>query len=113
MALAGAETIEGLAETFSKAPFGTKMALTATALAGILSMIASAKSAFAGSYAEGGIVPGTSYTGDKLIARVNSGEMILNRSQQAALMSGGNVRFVIEGSQLKGVLDNYESINNM
>lgn len=113
MALAGAETVEGLAEVFAEAPPFTKIALTATALAGILSMIATAKSAFAGSYANGGIVGGNSYSGDKLWARVNSGEMILNRNQQAALANGGQVKFVIEGSQLKGVLDNYESIQNM
>ena len=114
MALSGAQTIEGITETFSSAPPFTKIAMTATALAGILGMVATAKSAFAGSYANGGVVPGTSYSGDKLWARVNSGEVILNRSQQAALASGGGtVKFVIEGSQLKGVLDNYESIENM
>ena len=113
MALSDAQTIEGITETFSSAPPFTKIAMTATALAGILGMVATAKSAFAGSYANGGVVPGTSYTGDKLWARVNSGEMILNRSQQAALGSGGTVKFVIEGSQLKGVLDNYESIEAM
>lgn len=65
-------------------------------------------------FANGGVVPGTSYSGDKLLARVNSGEMILNRNQQAALASGGGtVKFVIEGSQLKGVLNNYESIEAM
>lgn len=114
MALSGAQTIEGITETFSSAPPFTKIAMTATALAGILGMVATAKSAFAGSYANGGVVPGTSYSGDKLWARVNSGEMILSRSQQAALGSGGGtVKFVIEGSQLKGVLDNYESIEAM
>ena len=114
MVLTGAETIEGIAEVFSKAPPLLKVAMAATAAAGILGIIASAKSAFAGSFAEGGIVGGTSYSGDKLWARVNSGEMILNRSQTAALMNGGGqVRFVIEGSQLKGVLDNYNLIENL
>lgn len=37
---------------------------------------------FAGSFAEGGIVGGSSFTGDRLFARVNSGEMILNKRQQ-------------------------------
>ena len=62
-------------------------------------------------FAEGGIVGGNSFTGDRILARVNSGEMILNRNQQAALFNGGGqVKFVIEGSQLKGVLDNYQAI---
>lgn len=115
MALAGAETVEGIAEVFSKTPglTFTKVAMAATAFAGIMSVIASAKSAFAGSFADGGIVGGNSYSGDKLWARVNSGEMILNRNQQAALANSGQVKFVIEGSQLKGVLDNYESLQNM
>lgn len=113
--MAQAETIEGIAEVFSKTPGLTfaKVALTATALAGVLGIMSSVKNAFAGSFAEGGIIGGNSYSGDRLWARVNSGEMILNRSQQASLMNGGNVKFVIEGSQLKGVLDNYESIQNM
>lgn len=36
-------------------------------------------------FEQGGIVGGTSYTGDKMLAKVNSGEMILNREQQANL----------------------------
>ena len=114
MALSGAQTIEGITETFSSAPPFTKIAMTATALAGILGMVATAKSAFAGSYANGGIVPGTSYTGDKLWARVNSGERIIPANDWNNMMrGGGTVKFVIEGSQLKGVLDNYESIEAM
>lgn len=116
MALSGAQTIEGITEVFSKTPGLTinKVAMTATALAGILGMVASAKSAFAGSYANGGIVPGTSYSGDKLWARVNSGERIIPANDWNNMMrGGGTVKFVIEGSQLKGVLDNYESIQAM
>lgn len=43
-------------------------------------------------FATGGIVGGTSYVGDKILARVNSGELILNDAQQRsalALMSAG------------------------
>ena len=41
-------------------------------------------------FATGGIVPGTSRTGDKVVARVNSGEMILNAQQQARLFAIAN-----------------------
>lgn len=33
----------------------------------------------------GGVMGGTSYSGDKLFARINSGEMILNKKQQSNL----------------------------
>jgi hypothetical protein len=41
----------------------------------------------AGNFEQGGIVPGNSFTGDRLTANVNSGEMILNRQQQSNLFS--------------------------
>ena len=43
-------------------------------------------------FTSGGIVPGTSYSGDNVTANVNSGEMILNASQQKQLwkMANGN-----------------------
>ena len=65
-------------------PFGW-IAFAATGLATLLSMIASIKSATSGSYAHGGIIPGGSYSGDRLTANVNSGEMIINRRQQLQL----------------------------
>jgi hypothetical protein len=61
------------------------------------------------SFETGGIVPGTSYRGDNVIARVNSGEMILNAEQQAALFAmanrsgGGNqtINLIVDGNILK------------
>lgn len=68
-------------------------------------------------FEEGGIVGGNSFTGDNILARVNSGEMILNSGQQANLFSmlnnrtniNSNVEFVIKGQQLVGVLNNYNN----
>jgi tape measure domain-containing protein len=43
-------------------------------------------------FEQGGIVPGSSFTGDNVQARVNSGEMILNKEQQARLFDIANGR---------------------
>ena len=112
MTLAGVETMEGVAEAFATAPPFMKLTLAGTALAGILSMMAAVKSSFAGSFAQGGVVGGTSYSGDHLWARVNSGEMIVPYNDWH---NGGqsNVHFIIEGSQLKGVLSNYDKTQNL
>lgn len=72
-------------------------------------------------FADGGIVGGNSFSGDKITARVNSGEMILNQSQQAKLFAlangstvgGGEVVFRIDGNTLVGVLNNHNKrLNN-
>lgn len=44
------------------------------------------------SFATGGIVPGSSYSGDRVQANVNSGEMILNAQQQRNLWDMANSR---------------------
>lgn len=41
-------------------------------------------------FEDGGIVGGNSFSGDRVMARVNSGEMVLNRQQQARLFKMAN-----------------------
>lgn len=72
-------------------------------------------------YATGGIVGGNSLIGDNVLVRANSGEMILNKKQQANLfnmldggymaksLSSGNVEFKIKGKELVGVLTAYNN----
>jgi len=53
-------------------------------------------------FANGGVVPGTSLYGDKILARVNSGELILNKKQQSNLWgmmnsAGQGVNVYLEG----------------
>lgn len=55
----------------------------AMGIAGIAAIVAAMASA--PKFANGGIVPGGSFSGDKVPALLNSGEMILNGSQQANL----------------------------
>lgn len=93
-------------------PFPFNIAMIMSAVTAIGGVIASAKSNFAGSFASGGVVGGNSYTGDNLWARVNSGELIIPYNDWHNARQS-NVRFVIEGSQLRGVLDNYDKIKNL
>lgn len=58
--------------------------------AGVQYAAVSAAKPQAPKFAEGGIVPGTSFSGDRVQAQVNSGEMILNQSQQARLFDIAN-----------------------
>lgn len=68
-----------------------------------------------GSFSNGGIVGGSSFTGDHLIARVNSREMILNDEQQKNLFAlangagvGGNISYSIRGEDLWLILNNHK-----
>lgn len=90
-------------------------------IAELASIIAAVKSM--GKFAEGGIVGGSSYSGDRLMAHVNSGEMILNGRQQKNLFDmvdsgdfggggGGVVDFRIQGNALYGVLRNYTNVKS-
>ncbi len=74
------EAISGAVKSGSKLPFPWNLAAIA---AGIAAVIGALK--MMGSFATGGIVGGSSTTGDRLLARVNSGEMILNQHQQLLL----------------------------
>ena len=77
----------GFAQATAQASGGGPFAWIAAIAGGLgtmLSTIAAIKSATAGSYAEGGIVPGNNYS-DGLIANVSSGELILNRAQQNSI----------------------------
>lgn len=83
--------------------------------------VASVIAAFASmpSFSTGGIFAGNSTIGDMNLARVNSGEMILNNRQQKNLfnllngngtsVAGGEVTFKIQGKELVGVLSNYNN----
>ena len=95
-------------------PYPYNLIALASNQAAITEMIAAGKAMAA--FAEGGIVGGNSYSGDKNLVRVNSGEMILSKHDQGTLfnaiksgnLGGGQVEFKIKGDSLYGCLENYK-----
>ena len=99
-------------------PFGW-IAWIGTGLAAMTTAISTIQS-----FNDGGIVNGSTTTGDNTLVRVNSGEMVLNNRQQARLFkmldgglslnttsAGGTVDFRISGSNLYGSLKNYTNMS--
>lgn len=85
--------------------------LAVAAIASVVAALASIPK-----FAEGGIVGGSSYYGDKILARLNSGEMVLNQRQQARLLDSierpqQNIhitgKLTAEGRDLSIVLSDY------
>ena len=97
----------------------TTPAFIATAIGGVLAAFASIPK-----FATGGVIGGNSLYGDKILARVNSGELVLNSQQQSRLYgmitpnSGGAVNvtlgggFELDGNKLRLVLDRTDARNN-
>lgn len=95
IAQATANTAQAMVSTLAQetGPAALKIAMAAMiAAAGgaQLATIIANKPIPPSSFATGGIVGGTSYTGDRVTANVNSGEMILNRAQQRNLFDSIN-----------------------
>ena len=103
-------SVAGATKSGAGLPFPYNLLAIAAGVAAVLAALASMDK-----FAEGGIVGGHSFTGDKQLARVNSGEMILNGRQQKNLLDmangkggvgSGKVEFKIRGTDLIGVMNN-------
>lgn len=108
----------GAASSVASIPF-VGAALAVAAIASVLAALANIPK-----YATGGIVGGSSFFGDHMIARVNSGEMILNQSQQGKLFNminngGGSNHITVDGeARVSGkamyiTIRNYMKANNI
>ena len=106
------EAVANATASSAKLPFPYNLPAIAASIASVLGALGNMKK-----FAHGGIVGGNSTRGDHNMARVNSGEMILNKAQQGTLFSmlngkggmGGNVNFKIKGADLIGVINNENS----
>ena len=115
--------IANIAGTFAKSLGGTFtpwdwIAAAISGTATMISTIAAIKSATSGGFANGGIVPGNSFSGDNLRTSdygINAGELILNRAQQSSIagqLQGGamgdiKIGGVVEGSHILLAASNY------
>lgn len=98
-------------------PFPANLIAIASIITSIISVFSSLPK-----FESGGVVGGNSFSGDKVLARLNSGELVLNKNQQNRLYSAiqqgttstnapmnGSVQFKISGRDLIGVLSNQQN----
>ena len=119
MALSFANALKNCGSWYEWLVFGV------TGMVQLASMVSQIKQLTAGGYAECGIIPGNSVQGDKVMAMVNSGEMILNTHQQKNLfdmlnsitgtgIAATNIELTgkIRGKDLLLVQKNYNTIGS-
>lgn len=113
-----AEAASSAGKSAAKLPFPYNLLAIGGAIAAVLALFSAIPK-----FASGGIVGGSRFNGDQNLARVNAGEAILTKNQQSRLfrlLNGGgsstinnnNVEFKIKGSELIGVLKNYNGKMN-
>lgn len=97
--------------------FGSILSMIGSSIGGPWGIALQGIGGIVSSFSGGGVVGGTSYKGDRLLAAVNSGEMILNGYQQKQLLdiisSGGgggvqNISAVVRGEDMYLALSNYK-----
>lgn len=104
------EAVANAAASGAKMPFPINLIAIATGIAAVVAALATM-----GKFAKGGLVGGSSTRGDHHLARVNSGELILNKAQQGTLYraiatgnlgGGGGGEWRVRGTDLIKVIDN-------
>lgn len=89
--------IEATVNAYRDVPYPFNIAASALVAAATAAQISQIASTPKPSFNNGGIVGGSSFNGDRVDARVNSGEMILNRAQQTNLFNMANGQGLTNG----------------
>ncbi len=109
------EAASNAAKGAAKLPFPYNLIAVGGAIAGVLALFSMIPK-----FAAGGVIGGSKFSGDANLARVNSGEAILNGSQQARLFKvlnsnaptnslSGQVEFKISDKALVGILKQHNN----
>ena len=83
-------TFQSATKAMATVPYPFNIVAAAGSIAYGLAQVAQIKSQQPPAYQQGGIVGGYSYGGDQINARLNSGEMVLNQTQQRNLFAQAN-----------------------
>lgn len=83
-------TYQSAAKAMATVPYPFNFIAAAGNIAYGLAQVAQIRSQQPPAYQQGGIVSGASYGGDQINARLNSGEMVLNKTQQSNLFAQAN-----------------------
>lgn len=117
-ALTAAKSTEATANTASAAS-GAASSVASIPYVGPIMAVAAVASIVAAlanlpKFATGGVVPGNMMSGDNVLIRANSGEVVLTKQMASNIgdalkggMGGGKVEFEIRGDKLYGILNNY------
>ena len=107
-----ASAATGAASSVASVPYVGPI-LAVAAVASVLAALANLPK-----FATGGVVPGNMLSGDNVLIRANSQEMVLTRDQQNLLSKrlngglAGKVTFEIKGQKLVGILNNQNRLNS-
>lgn len=121
----GASTAKGTTEAVAGAAKGLPFPLNILAMGAAFGLATAIFSKIGKKFANGGIVGGSSFAGDKVPILANSGEMIVNQADQSrlfGLISGKNqihsnntvneIELVVKSDSLRGVMKNGNNKRN-
>jgi hypothetical protein len=109
----------GFAQATAAASGGGPVAWIAAIVGGMATMISTIEAIHSATgFSEGGMVQGSTFSGDKIPAMLNAGEVVLNRAQAGNLASqlqGGGLQNLhleasVSGTQLRFVLNNESQV---